>query len=1148
MADEAMDYPMDYPMEEAQVYRQAANDEPATSSDYTVALRDASLEISTQAIVPSELTQSSESSLASGSDSPNSDTTLEEAVFRGLATTDLNTIQIVVSSSSAQYTIVVSYRNFTPGVIQFFAFLRTQCIAYFTALAGDQDGRPHIQSILNVWQELPLFRSCISSLSIMETTVPRGFCSTFAPKLNKRALRLKKGQKGTDARMLRMGFDSRIFARSRRISTKHTPIICPYMLRGARNDWDSFNADSTAWNRRSATCGDLEILHPSHNVAPLSPEFDRLATAFFNGDAVPEDLDTLPNPLPSSGVNYKMVYYASSWTEIINAKLLEDDNMAVFLQDVIMANELEKACVSKTSYGGRKVFRHRSYPRIVESMKDKALNDLLEDDIDAQQVGAGILLPNDTPVEVQDAEQLALELSDLTKSDSTLTAGEPLKVKKRRGKKKRVITTKKPPLHEAMPEKPLEDDANHDEKIISAELSGELNERSFPTEVAQAESLTAMITVSPKNLGSVDSSALFVSQGGLAEDIQLEGGDGGWTTVAPKSHSRSKISRKKASQSSAGNPSGNLDRGVKPHQKRAVNKKNTPSQQPNRASEYPRNRSSSGMPATPSSKAASFRPSPGAHQSTKSRDNISNEGGSSENMRVFDPEQYPAIPAQHRTSSEYLKDSKSDISVAVKTVRDEVTQPKEPSVHSPYQIEDQAEDRHASTVSPKATSPVSKAASPVSKVASPVPETDSPILKAPSESAILSALIKPALGVELGLRETKSDSELPGNSEAGSNDLTSNFEAGGSDPTGDVDDGQQTFSVPPEQPDALNTEAVTSNYMNNDVIATGVEADLLVDRHYDPSYGTTTENGGPIAPGSNLSNVPTPNFNHVHTSGAFPCSLCKMLCIPSLEMPLLLCPGCGFDCNVRYCSVACLLVDAYGHSRNCINSPASQRTHASMVPNTYIYEYNPPFQMDRHPVESPEKFRQRAFSIYCHSGPFPPLMEAWAKSRNSVMDLDSVVVSETRKITGDYHVFRSNATTDGPRYNPVADVIFTIKLRVGDQLKGILNRTLNVCFYIYHPTITRFLFRLLQSLILDSELFEMLPQEEDQATILKEFKQQFSKEFSCDPESYNGLSNFDFDYEWPQIAPILMDVENRYPLICTWMRYRGRGVRWQYVL
>ena len=131
---------------------------------------------------------------------------------------------------------------------------------------------------------------------------------------------------------------------------------------------------------------------------------------------------------------------------------------------------------------------------------------------------------------------------------------------------------------------------------------------------------------------------------------------------------------------------------------------------------------------------------------------------------------------------------------------------------------------------------------------------------------------------------------------------------------------------------------------------------------------------------------------------------------------------------IRYCSVACLLVDSLAHSGRCMNYPASDRAAFHRLPGTFIYITNP-IMSELGYSESPERFRQKAFSMYCSSGLFPKLFMAWMKNSTVILadqqGQNAIDPNETEKRTGDYAIFRSNVTLDPPRNNPSADVIYT---------------------------------------------------------------------------------------------------------------------------
>jgi hypothetical protein len=170
----------------------------------------------------------------------------------------------------------------------------------------------------------------------------------------------------------------------------------------------------------------------------------------------------------------------------------------------------------------------------------------------------------------------------------------------------------------------------------------------------------------------------------------------------------------------------------------------------------------------------------------------------------------------------------------------------------------------------------------------------------------------------------------------------------------------------------------------------------------------------------------------------FGCTFCTRDCTPTLEQPTILCPCCGPTSNIRYCSQACIVGDAYGHKVRCqmYPAPGRVRSHANL-PSEYVYFQDPIMPM--HPSQdSREKFRQKTFMMFCFEGAFPQILRAWGRRAGNTIPR-GVDIEETGKKTGSYYVFRSTATappTDPnkiympgqrkyyDRFNHDADVIF----------------------------------------------------------------------------------------------------------------------------
>lgn len=177
-------------------------------------------------------------------------------------------------------------------------------------------------------------------------------------------------------------------------------------------------------------------------------------------------------------------------------------------------------------------------------------------------------------------------------------------------------------------------------------------------------------------------------------------------------------------------------------------------------------------------------------------------------------------------------------------------------------------------------------------------------------------------------------------------------------------------------------------------------------------------------------------------NNAFRCSYCRDP-TPTDGRTLVFCPGCGPTCNIRYCSTACLLADSYDHSTRCMNFPASQRLAFHNLPVQLIYEKEPIMSISGFP-QSPEQFRQKAYMMYCHSGPFPATLAAWARRNSAESSLQGIDILERQKRTGDYHVFRSELTSVGPRCNAGADVIFVSDLNSVRCIQG--QQSTNILF------------------------------------------------------------------------------------------------------
>ena len=196
--------------------------------------------------------------------------------------------------------------------------------------------------------------------------------------------------------------------------------------------------------------------------------------------------------------------------------------------------------------------------------------------------------------------------------------------------------------------------------------------------------------------------------------------------------------------------------------------------------------------------------------------------------------------------------------------------------------------------------------------------------------------------------------------------------------------------------------------------------------NYLPQSGILIFQSGP-----RMSRPSEPRHPYGHSSDPHPnpsayisnCTYCNTRVTASLRNPHVMCAGCGPTSNIRYCSIACLLVHSIDHATQCMNWPASQREIYHTLPKIFIYEMDPIVSLDSF-AESAEKYRQRAFSMYFYSRSISGLFKAWARKTNYTPIMEDLDVSGSLEQIGDYTVFRSIDLDPAADKNPKCDIIF----------------------------------------------------------------------------------------------------------------------------
>ncbi|KAI9640086.1 hypothetical protein NHQ30_011488 [Ciborinia camelliae] len=315
-----------------------------------------------------------------------------------------------------------------------------------------------------------------------------------------------------------------------------------------------------------------------------------------------------------------------------------------------------------------------------------------------------------------------------------------------------------------------------------------------------------------------------------------------------------------------------------------------------------------------------------------------------------------------------------------------------------------------------------------------------------------------------------------------------------------------------------------------------VEAQTTTQQASVASYDVEQQSLSQFSNGWNQQQLSTSTIlhaGHAEPSSAlilFDCTYCAKSYYASTENPMVLCHGCGPSSSIRYCSIACLLAGSLYHADVC-----QEGVQVSGMPmhNAYQIRYVGPLATlpsgDPTVEKSTYKYRQKVFSMFCHSGKFPQLLAAWAR-QNNLVHTDRWQGKIEATMTGSYFIFKSSLSSNGRRTNPDSTVICTIKFRPDDLMLQIVDRCLRACFSLHcRNEIKEFLFRLVKNYLSDDDSFGCFPHTEDRTTVLYEFQYQFNLEFGFHAEMQRNQSEFfDFQSEWPEVEYLLSQFEIEY--------------------
>ncbi|ESZ95990.1 hypothetical protein SBOR_3610 [Sclerotinia borealis F-4128] len=360
--------------------------------------------------------------------------------------------------------------------------------------------------------------------------------------------------------------------------------------------------------------------------------------------------------------------------------------------------------------------------------------------------------------------------------------------------------------------------------------------------------------------------------------------------------------------------------------------------------------------------------------------------------------------------------------------------------------------------------------------------------------------------------------------------------------SGSVSAASSAMTIHGPQPQGFHPSFLESNSQNLDLMApTSMGYRTHIQHASVASYEIGEQNMTQFSNGWSQQQVSNSTILHEspHTHAdpnsvqiPFDCTYCAKHYYATTESPMVLCHGCGLNSGVKYCSIACLLAGSLTHADVCLQESVEEFEIPTVdhSPAYQIY-YTGPLAIsssDELPIKkSKYNYRQKVFGMYCHSGPFPQLLVAWARKNDLLHTLQGQDATEATKRTGSYFVFKSSLTSNERRTNPDSTVICTIKLRPSDHMVQVISRCMKACFSSHcEHDIQEFLFRLIKDFLSDDEAFDCFPHTEDRTTVFYEFQHQFHLEFGFHADMQRNQSDkFDFELEWPLVDHLLNQFE-----------------------
>lgn len=233
-------------------------------------------------------------------------------------------------------------------------------------------------------------------------------------------------------------------------------------------------------------------------------------------------------------------------------------------------------------------------------------------------------------------------------------------------------------------------------------------------------------------------------------------------------------------------------------------------------------------------------------------------------------------------------------------------------------------------------------------------------------------------------------------------------------------DGEVPIESPKEQQSLAAQSYASSSYSVASTLypPSGNSTELPTHGEYEQqNHGYTGEQNNhprPVTQSNQVLQQDNSSGNGEPPPPPFTCSCCRITRRPTTVAPMYFCSFCGPSTNIRYCSRACILADAFDHTYHCVNWPASETFTVFTPPSEYVFDKDALLTLQEWGERSRELHRQKTFSMYCFSGQFPEIRNAWVKKVESRAGTCADGLQEaSAKVAGDYHIFRSEVSATG---------------------------------------------------------------------------------------------------------------------------------------